>query len=601
MPMSSHATPDAAPAFGADFVPEAHLDEPVAPPLIDVVGRRHQIFPILTAAEIARLRRFGAPRCWHDGARIFTAGQTTLGMLVVLSGEIAVSRRDGRGDGRRVVVTSHGPGSFSGEVAQLANRPALVDGHAVGAVEALVISSESLRALVVAEAELGERIMRALILRRVGLIDTDGSNVLLVGPAGNAALFTLQSFLSANGQPYTLRHPGADSEADELVRLVEPGEADWPLVLCPDGSVKKNPSPLEIGLCLGMMPVLNADTVFDVLVVGAGPAGLATAVYAASEGLSVLVLEQRAYGGQAGASARIENYLGFPTGVSGRALAGRAFVQAQKFGAEIAVPATAARLLCDRYPLQLTLADGGAVQARSVVLACGARYRQPGLANLKQFEGRGIYYWASPIEAKLCRNEEVILVGGGNSAGQAAVFLAGHAARVHMVIRGAGLAATMSAYLIERIKATPNISLHPHTEITALEGDEQGLCRAHWKNRDSGEECDAAVRRLFLFVGADPNTAWLGDCGVGVDDKGFIRTGFDVTRAQCRANGHYPDDGPVRAALETSVPGVFAIGDVRANSTKRVAAAVGEGAAVVAQLHAYLAHLPVTPVAGVPR
>ena len=575
-----------------EFVPETSTDDPVVPSSTDLGNRRHQMFPILTAREIDRLRRFGTPRAWHDGERIFTAGQTTLGMLVVLHGAVAISRGDGCG--HRIAVASHGAGSFTGEVAQLSNRPALVDGHAVGAVEALVIPSESLRALVVAEAELGERIMRALILRRVGLIDTNGSSVVLVGPADSAALFRLQSFLSANGQPYTLRHPGQTPEADDLVRLYQPDADQWPLVVCPDGSVKKNPSLLDIGRCLGMMPTLDADKVFDVLVVGAGPSGLATAVYAASEGLSVLVLEQRAYGGQAGASARIENYLGFPTGISGRALAGRAYVQAQKFGADVAVPASAARLLCDQYPLRVVLADGSQVQGRSVVLACGARYRQPALDDLKQFEGRGIYYWASPLEAKLCRNEEVILVGGGNSAGQGAVFLAAHAARVHMVIRGPGLAATMSSYLIERIRATPNIVLHTHTEITALVGDEQGLCQARWKNRTSGLETEKAVRQLFLFVGADPNTAWLGDCGVGVDDKGFIRTGFDVTRAQCRANGHYPDDVPVRAALETSVPGVFAIGDVRATSTKRVAAAVGEGAAVVAQIHAYLAHLPPT-------
>ena len=338
-----------------------------------------------------------------------------------------------------------------------------------------------------------------------------------------------------------------------------------------------------------------AATGKKVAVVGAGPAGLATAVYAASEGLSVLALEQRAYGGQAGASARIENYLGFPTGISGRALAGRAYVQAQKFGVEIATPASAASLLCDSWPLRVTLCDGTQVRARTVVLSCGARYRRPSLANLKTYEGRGVYYWASPIEAKLCRQEEIILVGGGNSAGQAAVFLSGHAAKVHMVIRGEGLAASMSSYLIERIAATPNIILHTHTEIIALEGDDDGLTEVRWRNNRTGEEADCAVRRVFLFVGADPNTDWLHDCAVAVDEQGFIRTGFDVTRAECRAHGHgvYPPDLPERAALETSVPGVFAIGDVRAGSTKRVAAAVGEGAAVVSQIHGFLARLPV--------
>ena len=278
-----------------------------------------------------------------------------------------------------------------------------------------------------------------------------------------------------------------------------------------------------------------------------------------------------------------------------RALAGRAYVQAQKFGVEIATPASAANLLCDTWPLRVNLCDGTQVRARTVVLSCGARYRRPSLANLKTYEGRGVYYWASPIEAKLCRQEEIILVGGGNSAGQAAVFLSGHAAKVHMVIRGEGLAASMSSYLIERIAATPNIILHTHTEIIALEGDDDGLTEVHWRNNQTGEEADCAVRRVFLFVGADPNTDWLHDCAVAVDEQGFIRTGFDVTRAECRAHGHtvYPPDLPDRAALETSVPGVFAIGDVRAGSTKRVAAAVGEGAAVVSQIHGFLARQPV--------
>jgi thioredoxin reductase (NADPH) len=374
-----------------------------------------------------------------------------------------------------------------------------------------------------------------------------------------------------------------------------------PLVVCPDGTVKRNPTSVELGRCLGMLPELSTEKVWDVIVVGAGPAGLATAVYAASEGLSVLALETRAFGGQAGASARIENYLGFPTGISGRALAGRAYVQSLKFGVEIAIPAPAGRLICDTYPLQVEMCGSLThLQAKTVVLACGARYRRPSLANLKQFEGRGVYYWASPIEAKLCKTEEVVLVGGGNSAGQAAVYLSGHASKVHILVRGPGLAATMSSYLIERIEATPNIVLHTHSEIVALEGnDEDGLQQVRVRCSKTDVETDYDVCRVFLFIGADPNTGWLGDCGVDVDAKGFIRTGFDVAKAQCRANfdrGVYPTELPPRAALETSVPGVFAIGDVRANSTKRVAAAVGEGAAVVAQIHAFLANVPMEKV-----
>ena len=576
-----------------EFIPEMNSDDPVQAGALDIESRRHQIFPVLSCDEIRRMQRFGHACCFRDGSLMFEAGRSSFGMLVVLSGQVAISRNDGMGNA--IPVTLHGAGHFTSEVAQLSGRPALANGHAVGNVEALVLSPEALRALLVAEAELGERIVRALILRRVGLLETNSGSPVLVGPRGNGNLFHLQSFLSSNGHPHTVLDPATDAGAAALVARHQPGPDAWPLVVCPDGSVKLNPSNLELGRCLGMLPDFDDDRVFDVLVVGAGPAGLAAAVYAASEGLSVLVVEQRAYGGQAGASARIENYLGFPTGISGRALAGRAYVQAQKFGVEIAIPASAARLLCDSYPPRLTLCDGTELRARSVVLACGARYRRPSLANLASFEGRGVYYWASPIEARLCKEEEVVLVGGGNSAGQAAVFLAGHAARVHVVIRGAGLAASMSSYLIDRIKATANIQLHTHTEIVALEGDDDGLASVSWRNNQSGDEQACAVRRVFLFVGADPNTDWLADCGVGVDEHGFIRTGFDVARAECRArqaDGHGPDEAPQRAALETSVPGVFAIGDVRAGSTKRVAAAVGEGAAVVSQIHAFLANLP---------
>jgi len=341
--------------------------------------------------------------------------------------------------------------------------------------------------------------------------------------------------------------------------------------------VLRKPSLAEVGRCLGLLPRLDRDAVYDVLVAGAGPAGLATAVYAASEGLSVLVLDQRAYGGQAGASARIENFLGFPTGISGRALAGRSYVQALKFGAEIAIPAQARRLLCQGRPLRVELDDGTCLRARTVVLATGARYRKPKLAELGRYEGRGVYYWASPVEARLCRSEPVVLVGGGNSAGQAAVFLAGYASEVHLMVRGPGLEASMSSYLIERIAATPNIRLHTHLELTALDGDESGLRQVRCRCREDGGERAFLARRLFLFIGADPNSDWLGECGVQVDDKGFVLTGADA-----RA-----DRGPF--SLETSVDGVFAVGDVRAGSTKRVAAAAGEGAAAVAQIHAYLA------------
>jgi thioredoxin reductase (NADPH) len=341
--------------------------------------------------------------------------------------------------------------------------------------------------------------------------------------------------------------------------------------------VLRNPSLSEVGRCVGLLPRLDRETVHDVLVVGAGPAGLATAVYGASEGLSVVVLDQRAYGGQAGASARIENFLGFPTGITGVALAGRSYVQALKFGAEIAIPARATRLLCNDGPLKVEIDDGTCLRARTVVLAAGARYRKPQLADLARYEGRGVYYWASPVEARLCRNEPVLLVGGGNSAGQAAVFLSGYAKQVHLIVRGAGLAASMSSYLVERIVAAANIELHSQLEVDALEGDESGLTGVRCRARGDGSPLHFAARRLFLFIGADPNSDWLGECGVKVDDKGFVLTGGDARH----------DRGPF--SLETSIDGVFAVGDLRAGSTKRVAAAAGEGAAAVAQIHSYLA------------
>ncbi|MDB5959827.1 MAG: cyclic nucleotide-binding domain protein [Massilia sp.] len=573
--------------LSADFLPDPdrHHEFPAAQPAqaagFDGGGRYQQIFPTFGVDDMARMVRFGRRQQWHDGQAVFAAGGFCPGLVMVLEGAIAVCRSNGMG--HTAEIHRAGPGQFTGEVAQLSGRPPLASGRAVGEVDAMVFDPEALRALLIGEAEIGERIMRALILRRVGLIDNSGGGPVLIGPPTNPATFHLQNFLSSNAQPYLYLDPADPDHAAECQPLLEryhPREADWPLVVCADGSVRRNPDLATIGACLGMLPHFTGDEVFDVVVVGAGPAGLATAVYAASEGLSVLVLEQRAYGGQAGASARIENYLGFPTGVSGRALAGRAYVQALKFGAELAIPVPALRLLCGDVPLQLVFAgtpEGEkGIRARAVVLACGARYRRPPLDKLADFEGRGVYYWASPIEARLCRRQEVVLVGGGNSAGQAAVFLARHASRVHMLIRGEGLAATMSSYLVERIGATANIELHPHSEIVDLDGDDEGLQSVLVQRRD-GSASRQAARCLFIFIGADPNTEWLADCGVRRDDKGFVCTGADA--------------GGQAAGLATSVPGVFAIGDVRANSIKRVAAAVGEGAAVVAQLHAYLAEL----------
>src|SRR6266513_17696 len=548
------------------------MAEPASPTL---EARRAQTFPVLAPDEIARMRRFGTPCRYAGGARIYETGKPTVGMLVVLSGTIRITGRDGHGHDFPVV--DHVAGAFSGELGQLSGRRSLVDAVAVGDVEALLISPEQLHALLIAEAALGEKIMRALILRRVGLIETGTGGPVLIGAASSGDVARLRNFLSRNGIPHLLLDPASDPDAQAFIERYAPRVEDLPLAVCPDGSVLRNPTESALARCIGMLDAASgADRVYDVAVAGAGPAGLATAVYAASEGLSVLVIDARSFGGQAGASARIENYLGFPTGISGQALAGRAYTQAQKFGARMLIPVEAVRLDCgrpqERDPLALELADGRTVRSRTVVVATGARYRRPDCADLKALEGRGVWYWASPIEAKMCTGQEVALVGGGNSAGQAAVFLAGHAAKVWMLVRGAGLAASMSRYLIDRIAAIPNIEWRTRTEIVELKGSrESGVESVRWRHRDSGAEETRAIRNVFLFLGADPATGWLNGCGVAFDEKGFVTTG----------GGRLP--------LETSVPGVFAIGDVRAGSVKRVGGAIGEGAAVVAQIHAFLA------------
>jgi thioredoxin reductase (NADPH) len=541
--------------------------------------RLEQTFPTLTAEEIARMRRFGEVRNYKQGEKLFETGKPGPGMFVLLSGRVAISQRDGLGHVTPVI--DQGPGQFLAEVGQLSGRVALVDAHAEGDVETLLIPPVRLRALLVAEADLGERIMRALILRRVSLIQGGVGGPVLIGPSNSVDVVRLQSFLSRNGFPHHLLDPEKDHDAAELIARYSPSPTDWPLVVVADGTVLRNPSETELARAVGMIRGPAGNKVYDVAIVGCGPAGLATAVYAASEGLSVAMLDARSFGGQAGASARIENYLGFPTGISGQALAGRAFTQAQKFGADIMIPMGAKALDCARTDGAFALAlDGGeSLLSRAVVVASGARYRRPDIKNLETFEGRGVWYWASPIEARLCAEQEIALVGGGNSAGQAAVFLSGHARKVYMVIRGGGLGASMSRYLIERIEATPNIELMFNTEVVALDGaSDQSLERVRWRSRLSGEESTTDIRNLFLFVGADPATGWLDGCGVMVDRGGFV-----VTGAQCKKT-----DGQLLSALETSVPGVFAVGDVRSGSVKRVGGAIGEGAQVVAALHGFL-------------
>jgi thioredoxin reductase (NADPH) len=537
--------------------------------------RRDQMFPELDPFEIERMRRFGEARNFAQGEAIFTAGQIGPGLVVILSGKVDIVRHE---FSRESLVVTHGPGQFLGELAQLAGRPALADAVAKNPVEALIIAPERLRALLIAEAELGERIMRALILRRVGLLETGAGGPIIVGRADSADVLRLEGFLRRNGHPVQLLNPETDDEAKALIERfhIDPGQL--PIVLCPGGQVLRNPSEDELARCVGLVRPIDPKRVYDVAVVGAGPAGLATAVYAASEGLSVLVLDCRAFGGQAGASARIENYLGFPTGITGIALMARAYNQAQKFGAETAIPDEVSALSAEtdgagNFTLQLS--NGERVSTRAVVIASGARYRRPAVESLHAFEGSSVHYWATPLEGKLCANQEIALVGGGNSAGQAAVYLASQSAKVWMLVRGADVGASMSRYLVDRIEGHANIEVLTRAQVSGLEGRDGILEALRWRLGANGQEVRRPIRHLFLFIGAEPNTDWLAGSGVALDAKRFVLTGEDACRD--------------RHPLETSRRGVFAIGDVRSKSIKRVAAAVGEGAQVVAALHSYLA------------
>lgn len=538
--------------------------------------RRAQMFPRLEPEEIDRLRRFGQIVHAAAGEALATAGVASPGLFVVLEGRVAITRRDANRESQPIV--EHDPGQFVGEINQLSGRPSLVDVTALSDVKALLISPDRLRAVLVAEAELGERIMRALILRRVALIETGAGGPIIIGRAADAEVIRLAGFLARNGHPYQNLDPDQMDCAKVLIQRFEVDESELPIVLCPNGQILRKPTNHQLGRCIGLVGPIDESKVYDVAVVGAGPAGLATAVYAASEGLSVLVLDTRAFGGQAGASARIENYLGFPTGISGMALMGRAHGQAQKFGADLAIPDEVASLACEddglhRY--RLALVSGEKAQAKTVVIASGARYRRLDVDNLDQFEGSSVHYWASPLEAKLCAGREVALVGAGNSAGQAAVYLSSQVKKVWMIVRGESLAATMSRYLIDRIESTPNIEVVVRSEVVALEGEGGQLSCIRWRG-PGGAETTRPVTHLFLFIGAAPNTSWLSQCQVELDNHGFVRTGTDL------APGH--------PLLQTSRKGVFAIGDVRAGSVKRVGAAIGEGAQAVAAIHAYLAN-----------
>ena len=543
-----------------------------------VEGRREQMFPRLLPAEIERLRRFGECRSFRAGDMIVRAGEEGHGLFVLLSGQVEILQHDE--NGRRLSIVTHEAGSFMGELAQLSGRPALVNGEALTDGEVIAIPPDRLRAVLVAEAELGERIMRALILRRVGLIER-GAGPIVVGSEGDGDVLRLVNFLRRNGHPYLRLDPDEDSCGQALVERFHVDSGALPIVLCPGGELLRNPTEDQLARCLGLVGPIDPDKLFDVAIVGTGPAGLATAVYAASEGLSVLALDCRSFGGQAGASARIENYLGFPTGISGMALMGRAYSQAQKFGVEMAIPDEAVSLKCGNDPCWLELANGETVRARAVVIATGARYRRLEVDRLDEYEGSSVHYWASPLEADLCANSEIALVGGGNSAGQATVYLAGRARKVSLIVRRP-LTRTMSQYLVERIEGLPNVEVVVGAEIAGLDGSDGKLDSFTLRHRPSLSEERRHATHLFSFIGAEPNTDWLEGTGLKLDSRGFVLTGADA--------------GDHRYPLGTSRRGIFAIGDVRSGSVKRVAAAVGDGAQVVASIHLYLASMGAEPI-----
>lgn len=540
--------------------------------------RREQMFPKLTAAQLARLEAYGEKVRIRAPDVLLETGERYDRILVALSGSLEVMRPGLSGE---ELITVLSRGDFTGEINALRGAGSLVRIRVREDGEAIAITHECLRRLVQSDAEISELFMRAYILRRMGLIASQQGDVVLVGSRDSAPTLRLQQFLGRNGFPFINLDIDRDPDVAALLEQFRVGVADVPVVVCRE-KVLRNPGNEEIAECLQMNPQIDDTVVRDLVVIGAGPAGLAAAVYAASEGVSVLVLETLAPGGQAGSSSKIENYLGFPTGISGGALAGRALVQAQKFGADVVVAGTALRLYSDRRPFGIELSGGRTVLARTIIVATGAEYRALPLENLSRFLGTGVYYAATHLEGQLCKDEEVIVVGGGNSAGQAAVFLAGQCLRVHVLVRSSGLADSMSQYLIQRIEDSKNITLHPRTEIASLDGDTR-LQRVTWRTR--GDAKTHEIRHVFLMTGAVPNARWLGEC-IAVDKRGFLRTGPDLTREELEAR-RWPLSRPPHF-LETSIPGVFAVGDVRSGSVKRVAAAVGEGSACVPFVHSSL-------------
>jgi thioredoxin reductase (NADPH) len=539
------------------------------------------MFPTLTPAQMTRLEAFGTRKNVQAGEVLAQPGERVGRIFVVISGSIEILRV---GLSVEELVTVHRAREFTGEMSSLRGARSLVRARALEDGEVLIIDNDNLRKLVQTDAELSETFMRAFILRRVGLLEVDSIDVVLIGSRHSAGTLRLQQFMTRNGQPYHNVDIETDKDVEALLERFHVKVEEIPVVVCRAEQVLKNPSNQELAECLQINPQYDETKVRDLLVIGAGPAGLAAAVYAASEGLDVLVLETTAAGGQAGSSSKIENYLGFPTGISGRALAGRAVAQAQKFGADVAVANTAVRLRCDRRPFEIELSNGHTVHGRAVIIATGAEYRRLTLANLDQFIGNGVYYAATYVESQLCTDADVVVVGGGNSAGQAAVYLANGCRHVNILVRSDGLAQSMSRYLIRRIEDTPNITLHVRTELTALDGKDR-LERVSWRSAADDATVQRDIEHVFLMTGAVPNTRWLQGC-VPLDDRGFVRVGTDLRPEELSA----PRWPLARAPylMESGVPGIFAVGDVRSGSIKRVASAVGEGSISVQLVHRVL-------------
>jgi thioredoxin reductase (NADPH) len=539
-----------------------------------------QIFPTLTPAQIRRIAPHGDMRTMESGQVLIEQGDRNVPFFVVVSGEVEIVRPSG---GVETLITVHGPGQFTGEVNNLSGRPAVVRMRATKQGELIELDRQHMLALVQTDAELGEILMRAFLLRRVELVAAGVGDIVLIGSMHSAGTLRIKEFLMRNGHPYSYLDLERNPEVQNLLDGFHTAASDIPVVICRGEIVLRNPTNQQLADCLGFNETVDETQVRDVVIIGAGPSGLAAAVYGASEGLDAVMLETSSPGGQAGSSSRIENYLGFPTGISGQELAARAYNQAQKFGAQVLI-AKATRLACDRKPYVVEVENGARIPTRTIVIATGAQYRRPPLKNLSRFEGAGVYYGATFVEAQSCGGEEVIVVGGGNSAGQAAVFLAETTKRVHMLIRSAGLAESMSRYLIRRIEQTPKIVLRPHTEIVALEGGNH-LESVRWRNNQTGQVEEHNIRHVFVMTGADPNTRWLDGC-VALDAKGFIKTGPDLSPEDL-SSARWPLARPPYL-LETSLPGVLAIGDVRGGSIKRVASAVGEGSIAISFLHQVL-------------